>query len=56
MTDLPKLLGAIELLTAGDVAELWAKVNEAAKTDPKACAFLVMFEPWAKARLDRPLC
>ena len=45
----------IELLDAGQIAELWAKLTEAAKTDSEARAFLAMFEPWAKARLDRPL-
>ena len=46
---------ALESLVAGEIAELWAKLTEAAKTDPEARAFLAMFEPWAKARLDRPL-
>ena len=46
---------ALESLNAGEIAELWAKLTEAAKTDPEARAFLARFEPWAKARLDRPL-
>ena len=46
---------ALESLNAGEIAELSAKLTEAAKTDPEARAFLLMFEPWAKVRLDRPL-
>ena len=46
---------ALESLVAGEIADLWAKLTEAAKTDPEARAFLLMFDPWAKARLDRPL-
>ena len=46
---------ALESLVAGEIAELWATLTEAAKTDPEARAFLSMFEPWAKKRLDRPL-
>lgn len=55
MLELPKTLSAIESLDAGDIAELWASLTDAAKTDTEARAFLAMFEPWAKVRLDRPL-
>lgn len=55
MTDLPKTLSAIESLDAGEIAEIWASLTDAAKTDPEARAFLITFEPWAKVRLDRPL-
>jgi len=55
MLELPKTLSAIQSLDAGEIAELWASLAEAAKADPEARTFLIMFEPWAKARLDRPL-
>jgi len=42
-----------ESLKAVDITELWAELSEAANTDPEASAFLAMFEPWAKARLDK---
>lgn len=44
----------LESLNASEIADQWAKLTEAAKTDPEARAFLAMFEPWAKAKLDRP--
>lgn len=43
----------IESFNTGEVAELWAKLTEAAKADPEALAFLVMFEPWAAERLAK---
>ena len=46
---------AFESLNAGEIAELWAKLTEAARTDTEARTFVAMFEPWAKVRLDRPL-
>ena len=55
MVELLKTLSATESHNAGDIAELWAKLKEATKTDPKARAMLSVFEPWAKERLDRPL-
>ena len=44
---------SLESLNAGEIAELWATLTEAAKTDPEAGAFLAMFEPWAKGQLQR---
>ena len=49
--ELPKTLTAIESLNAGEIAELWATLAEAAKSDAKAREFLVMFEPWARERI-----
>lgn len=55
MMELPKTLSAIESLEAGEIAELWSRLAAAAETDPEARTFLTMFEPWAKATLDRPV-
>ena len=33
------------------IADFWVKLADAAGTDAEARAFLIMFEPWAKARL-----
>ncbi|MGH8050387.1 MAG: hypothetical protein ACREPB_07000 [Arenimonas sp.] len=54
MTNIPDNLSLVETWSAGEIAELWATLVEAAKTDAKARAFLVIFEPWAKNRLGTP--
>lgn len=51
LTSVPKSLSAVEALNVGEIAELWVKLVDVAKTDPETQAFLVMFEPWARLRI-----
>lgn len=54
MVIIPKDLNGMEAYSAHEIAELWVRLTNAASIDPEARAFLIMFEPWAKARLGLP--
>lgn len=40
---MPVCSSIVEFCLDGEIAELWAKLSEAAKTDSEARAFLLMF-------------
>lgn len=51
MKSVPIYINDLDICSAHELAELWVQLSEAALTDAEAQAFLVMFEPWARARL-----
>ncbi len=54
MREIPKDFNDLNHYTINEIAELWVPLNEVAKTDEKARSFLLIFGPWAEARLSSP--
>ena len=54
MMVVPKDLNGMDAYSTHEIAELWVQLTNAANVDQEAQAFLLMFEPWAKARHGLP--